>query len=414
MSVRRGLRGGFLPAMLGGLILLGACAPQDEIPTFEARRQEFLHSVSAEGVLVARQNTPIEAPRELAEGVNLGWRAADGIPVETGDLLARLDASNLELRLQQGLADLETNALTLEKTRSVAGTDWKAIEVDRRVAELELAQSRQTLKSDEELFSRNEIIESEIDADLADHKRDHAVARQQIHRAVSDAEMQLLEIERRQQQLAVEQARQSLSALEVRAPAPGILTWSRNWRGEVLEIGAQVYPGQRIAEIAGLAELEAEVYVLEADAGGLAVGQPAQIELEARPGEVLAGTIRRVDSVAKPRFRGSPVQYFGVSVAFDGEAAGALKPGQRLRARLLLERLPEALVIPRQAIFQGPGGSRVYVRTGAGLGGWGFEAREIRLEASSLGLVAVAEGLSPGEVVALEEPAGADPASAGG
>ncbi|MCB1033606.1 MAG: HlyD family efflux transporter periplasmic adaptor subunit, partial [Acidobacteria bacterium] len=195
------------------------------------------------------------------------------------------------------------------------------------------------------------------------------------------------------------QAREGLRSLEVRAPTAGILTWDRGWRGDVLEVGAQIYPGQQIAEIAGLDELEAEVFVLEADAGGLAVGQPAEIELEAVPGTVLEGTIRRVDSVAKPRFRGSPVQYFGVTVSFGSDLPDSLKPGQRLRARLFLNRLPEALVIPRQAVFSGPQGAQVYV-----LQDEEFEPRAIRVAASSLGLVAVEEGLEAGETVALDEP----------
>ena len=391
-----------IPGLTGVLVLaLTACQSAPEVPTYTAQRRDFVHSVSAEGILVSRRTTPILAPRELSQSVYLAWREADGLHVREGDLLARLDANELELRLQEGEADLLANSLTLRKTRIDAGVELRAIEVDRQVADLELSQAERSRKSDEDLFSRNEIIESRIDATLAGHRRENAVARQRIHGAVSEAEIQLLEIERRQQELTLDQARRGLEALEVRAPAEGILTWKRSWRGEIFEVGAQVFPGQQFAEIAGLDEMEAEVYVLEADAGGLEVGQEAQIVLEARPEEELQGTVRRVDAVAKPRFRGSPVQYFGVTVAFRPAGPEPLRPGQRLRATLFLERQAEALVVPRQAVFQGDDGAQVYVARGAA-----FERRSVELKTSSLGLAVIDGGLEEGEAVALEIPRG--------
>ena len=83
--------------------------------------------------------------------------------------------------------------------------------------------------------------------------------------------------------------------------------------------------------------MEAEVFVLEADAGGVAEGQAAGVIVEATPEVAHPAKVTRVEAVAKPRFRGSPVQYFGVVLAFDGsaEADGAarsvMKPGHRVR-----------------------------------------------------------------------------------
>ncbi len=60
--------------------------------------------------------------------------------------------------------------------------------------------------------------------------------------------------------------------------------------------------------------MEAEVFVLEADAGGLAVGQPAEVVIvEARPErDVHRRRSTTSTTLAKPRIRGVPVQYFGV------------------------------------------------------------------------------------------------------
>ena len=52
--------------------------------------------------------------------------------------------------------------------------------------------------------------------------------------------------------------------------------------------------------------MQAEVYVLEADAGGLLPGQTATVTVESAPGVTCPARIARVDALAKPRILGSP------------------------------------------------------------------------------------------------------------
>ena len=86
-------------------------------------------------------------------------------------------------------------------------------------------------------------------------------------------------------------------------------------------------------------------------------------------------------------------------LTFDGEHAAAMKPGQRVRATLVLEEVDNALVVPRQAISQEAGETRVFVASGDG-----FEPRRVEIGASSLGLVVVTAGLAEGELIALAPP----------
>jgi len=152
--------------------------------------------------------------------------------------------------------------------------------------------------------------------------------------------------------------------------------------------------------------------VLEADAGGLAEGKSAEVVIEAFPGRVFNATIQSVEAVAQPRFRGSPVQYFGVILAFESTHPTIMKPGGRVRATLFLEQRDNAVVIPRQAVFQDGAEAQVYVRQGND-----FEPRTVTVGATSLGSVVIDQGLEPGDVVALAQPAGRShdqPSSTGG
>ena len=168
-------------------------------------------------------------------------------------------------------------------------------------------------------------------------------------------------------------------------------------------VGREMWPGQPVAEIPDLSAMEAEIYVLEADAGGVAQGLDAEVIVEAHPEIVHQATVTRMEALAKPKISGSPVQYFGVSLGFADDPAGqpapAMKPGQRVRATLYLASLEKALVVPRQAIIQKGDESLVWLRSGAR-----FVQEVVELGTLTPGLAVIKSGVSVGDVVALAEP----------
>ncbi len=67
----------------------------------------------------------------------------------------------------------------------------------------------------------------------------------------------------------------------------------------------------------------------------------------------------------------------------------------------MLDELPQALVIPRQAIFRNESGSFVYRRTR-----WGndFEVVPVTLGPGTVGRMVVLKGLASGDRIALRDP----------
>ncbi len=393
---------------LAGLVTT-ACQPAVEVPTIAVQQQSFVHRVTAEGVLQAAKATSLVVPQEVQGFVRLAWIAPEGSLVEEGQVVARFDPAPLTEQLERSQSTLEGADIKVGKSRLESDAKLGEHLADGRIADLELDFSGRMPRVDSEVFSRHQLIEMEIDHQLAGHKKTHAMQAEQVQRSLAATEVALLAIEQRQARYEIGQAEQGLRGLEARAPHRGILVYKRDWRGEPPQIGNEMWRGQPIAEIPDLSAVEAEVFVLEADAGGLTVGKPAAVVVEAHPETVYRAHIRRVDAIAKPRFRGSPVQYFGVILAFAGPSA-ELKPGTRVRATLELEDIQDALVVPRQAIFQENGESRVYVH--AGSGATPFSVRTVEIQATSLALVAIAHGVKPGERVALERPADATIAAA--
>ena len=76
-----------------------------------------------------------------------------------------------------------------------------------------------------------------------------------------------------------------------------------------------------------------------------------------------------------------------------------MKPGQRVRAEILLEEYESALVVPPQAIFQVDDEDTVFLREGNRL-----VPTTVVLGARSLSRIQVMEGLAQGDLVALRDP----------
>lgn len=198
------------------------------------------------------------------------------------------------------------------RTKAIVQRDatWHALRSEVELASVDVAYARRFQSRDETLFSRFSIAESAIDADLGEARLDAALARADTREQQLASGLTLADIEGRKAELTITQTRAGLAAVTVTAPRDGILVLERDWRGEVTPAGQTAWPGDKLAEIPDLARLQMQVWVLEADAGGLAVGQAVRVRLDANPEQEVAARVARLEAVAKPRQRGSPVHYF--------------------------------------------------------------------------------------------------------
>jgi HlyD family secretion protein len=128
--------------------------------------------------------------------------------------------------------------------------------------------------------------------------------------------------------------------------------------------------------------------------------------IEAYPETVHEAKLTKIDTLAKPRHREVPVQYFAVTLSLAATDPATMKVGQRVRGTIVLEQ-GDAIVVPRQAVFERDGRMFVHRRDGTR-----FEAVEVKLGSSSAGRVVVTEGLSEGDHIALRDPDSPAPAAA--
>ena len=382
--------------------LLAACEQQQAavtVPVVEVRKQKFARVVEADGYLRPVRATPVTVPADVQWPLRITWLAADGATVKKGDPVARFD----DLELKERLANAQSDRQVAEAKRRKEALLLNTAEQERvraaQGARRELEMTRSFARRDPAIFSRDQIIEGEIDEKLQGVKVVHASDAQSADRRLSRTKLGVIDVEARKADEAIQRSQRGLSALQIQAPHEGVFTLKRTWMGESFRVGDTVFRSMSVAEVSLVEDMEVEVFVLEAEAAGLAKGKQAQVILESQPDQPVAATVKQVEAVAKRRVAKSPTQYFGVILSLAKTDPATMKPGQRVRARLHLYQ-QEGLVVPRPALFDKDGVWTAHKREADG----SFKSVPVKLGPSTAGLVTVTSGLRPGDLVALRDP----------
>ena len=160
-----------------------ACAETEDVSVLTVSRQSFRQEVTAEGVLNAVRSTPVSAPVEGGGGpYKIAWLVEDGSFVHEGDVLVRFDASEMELELLEGEIAHATSERKIDQRHAQTEAALSNVDRDRHLAQLELDMAQNFASKDPTIFSRVQIIESEIDQDLAGLKLDHADGREAVEK----------------------------------------------------------------------------------------------------------------------------------------------------------------------------------------------------------------------------------------
>lgn len=390
---------GIVVATGGVMTLFGIGSPNPTVPTLEVQPAPFRVRVIAEGTLSSVRSTPVTAPIKPQIPFTLSWLVEDGTQVEQGEIIARFDASRLEKEHEDGVSDQRISDHRISSAQTNREVNVGKLDRDEDVAQHELEVAREFQSTDTLIYSKMEIAESQIDTELAETRAEHATESQEIQDRLSQAEIDLLSIERRKADIKVQQAEEGLAALEVRSPETGIVVLDRDWRGNSVRVGDTVWPGRPLGEIPDLSEMQAEVYVLEADAGDLSDGQNASVWLESEPTIAFSGTLKSVDPMAGRKNRRVPVQYFRTVLSLDRTNPELMKYGARVRAEITIADFDSCLSVPRQAVVTIDGETMIY-RWSRGE----FEAIPVELGPTALGRVVVTAGLEAGDLIALRDP----------
>lgn len=236
----------------------------------------------------------VAAPIRVELGATLTGRIAEvkvreGDEVASGDLLARIESDEIEAQLSQAEAGLRIAEARLKSQRELARPTSDAA-LAQAAATLDLA-NRDARRS-QELFDRGFVSQARID----ESQRTVKVAAAQLEAAragalaqgASGAEFTQARLRIDESQAALALARNRLAQTRLRAPADGRIVARHTDIGQIVQPGKPlfVFVASGATQLIGQAD---EKFLSE-----LAVGQPAQVVVDAFPGRPFGATIRSI------------------------------------------------------------------------------------------------------------------------
>lgn len=361
----------------------------------EVRREDLVIGAEVTGTLQAVQSTLL-GPPQLPDvwDYKISFMAPEGKTVRPGEPVLGFDVSELESRLQERAAARDSAEKELEK--KIADLEIRRGEEQMLLAEAQAKLRRSALKAGvpPELIAANELREQRSDLNLAQRE---ILFRQDRLRLFDEQGRAELDALRKKRDIAAARVRETQAAIDrmtVTAPREGTVVYITD-RGEKKKVGDSCWRGERVIEIPDLRRMRAEGQIDEADAGRVEAGQRVTLRLDAHPDVLFTGRVQSIRDSVQRKSRGSPLKVVEVAVDLDQTDPQRMSPGMRFVGTVEVERVPRALVVPAEAVFNRPDGPVVHVRPGA-------EARP-QLGRRNGRFVEVLSGLREGDRVALRD-----------
>jgi len=370
----------------------------EPVPLIRVTPQDYRVLVRADGELTGLQITPVHAPMVKTGSLKVAWLADEGQIVEKGDTVVEFDQTDATLSLIQSHNTLDTQDHLIEKQKMESRSRTETLQRDLESTELELEFTRDQIRKDDQIFSRWEIQESIMSAALARFRKGHLNRKGEVQQGLSEADMRLLQVDRKMAETEIDLARETLSSLETKAPMRGVVLYMRSWT--VLEVGSEVWPSQPLMEIADMERFRGRLFVPENQIRGVQTGRKVQVRLDAFPGESFRGVIDKVDKIARQQHPRDPRKFFLCEARLEvsSEFLEKLNPGMRFSAEIEVAQRSNAVVIPRNAVIKKDSGFVVFVREGGE-----YLEQEIEIVDSDFGFHVV-QGVAAGTRICLRHP----------
>jgi HlyD family secretion protein len=300
---------------VSGMALRGRGSKTASVQTARVSRQKIVQKVSATGKI--QPKTQVEISADVSAKI-VKLPIVEGQWVNKGALL-------VELARERYLAAVES----AEASVSSAEANAALTSENMTTAENEYKRSKELLAGKLEAQSVFEGKQAQYKVEVARHKS----ATDQVQQAKA----------------TLKQAKDDLSKTTIYAPMSGTISALNKEQGEIA-LGSQ-FQKDVILIVADLSAMEARVNVDENDIMSVAIGQPAEIEVDALPGQKLKGIVSEIASSANSSGQGSADQKteFEIKIAIV-DPPKTLRPGMTASADIVTKTNDSAVSVPLQSV----------------------------------------------------------------
>jgi RND family efflux transporter MFP subunit len=270
----------------------------------------------------------------LVVGNLIGAATVEVVPRVNG----RLQAVNVKLgdQVKEGQVIARVEDLEIREQVRQAEATYNVGQASIRQRQADLTLAKNNLDRSKNLYERQLLPQQTFDDVDARHQA--ALAQLDLARAQFEASKARLD-----------ELKITLSNTRIVAPVDGFVG------KRYLDPGGFASTNAPVASVVDIRTVRMVANLVERDMRRVPVGTPANVEVDAFPGELFQGRVSRVAPVFDPATRTAEIE---IEVSNSGYR---LKPGMYSRVNLTIDTRKDAITIPRNALVDFEGKSGVFV-----------------------------------------------------
>jgi len=310
-----------------------------EVKGLSVKRGDLEVTVTATSLGTVKSEEEVSITAQRA-GKITGLYFDEGDRVKAGDLIARLDTSEVLANFKKAEAELKQAEINLSK--------------------IQREYERKEVLYKEKLLTKQQFEEVETRLLLAEAALESAKAARDIARLQYDYSF-------------------------IKTPVSGVVA------ERPVEIGDTVISGQKIASVVNPDELYISAPIDEADVDNVALGQVVRITMDAYPGRVFKGKVIKISPIVTGTRQ--ETRTFEVRVSVPNEDI-VLKPGMSADIEIITGRARNTLIVPSQTVIDEGSKQVVYVAEKGKA-----RRRVVKTGLFNWNFTEIKEGLVEGEIV---------------
>ena len=278
--------------------------------------RDITQTVSATGKI--RPNVEVKISPEVA-GEIIELPVIDGQEVKKGDLLVKIRPDNYIAQVRQAEAGLSS------------------AQADALERKSQMLNDQLDYQRSQDLFQKRLVSESDFKAAQTKSLMSNAAYESALHRIAA-------------QQSSLEQSKVLLDKTVIYSPIDGTISALNSELGERV-VATGDFAGTEVMRVANLDSLEARVDVNENDVVNVKLGDPVRVHVDAYPGHIFHGTVKRIASTATIQNQGTQQEVTNFEVRIQVTHPDLkVRPGMSTTVEIETQTAPQVTSVPIQSV----------------------------------------------------------------
>jgi HlyD family secretion protein len=373
------------------------------ISTVRATRGFIQATRRLAGSISARRFMNIGAPvlqaPDQGRGLTLIFLAASGTHVKEGQIIAQIDAQDIQDHMVDVEASVSQGQLDIarRKAQLVAQMEW--LNQRLRVAKATWDRARQDARATP---VKNTITQETLRLAVEEYQEAYqeAIKQTPLTEERQIADLKLYQLSNEHDARHLNRHLQDFRRCSIRSPMDGMVVMQTSYRGgqmNQIRVGDRLSPGQPFMRVVDPASMELDATMNQAESEMVRLGQRAVVRFDAFPDIVVKGHVQAVGALAVGGRRVNfNVRNVAVRLVLETVDTRVI-PDLSASADVATTAPAGGLIVPREALGGSGGKTIVYVKQGDA-----FVPREVEIGGTTNTQAALVSGIQEGEEIALQ------------